>query len=100
MTVRPTLERYVYSVQSESNAARWYRVDLTANFGGGQCSCTDWSTRRQPALNAGIPILTKATLCKHAKAAFWHFLREVMPKLAEEETIPKRKTHHEPPHHP
>lgn len=85
MNVRPIAERYCYEVQSETDPRKWYRVDLTANNGAGVCPCTDWATRRQPALDRGEKPLTRATLCKHARAALWAFLREVMPALARDE---------------
>lgn len=91
MKAHPTLERYVYSVPSDRNPRVCYRVDLTANKGATFCSCTDFATRRQPAIDEGKPILTNETLCKHGKRALWQFLREVMPRLAEEEDRPKRK---------
>ncbi len=90
MKASPTLERYVYSVPSDRNPRVCYRVDLTANNGAGFCSCTDFATRRQPAIDAGEPILTNASTCKHLRRALWQFLREVMPRLADEEQKPKR----------
>ena len=91
MKAIPTLERYVYSVPSDRNPRVCYRVDLTANKGATFCSCTDFATRRQPAIDEGKPILTNETLCKHGKRALWQFLREVMPRLAAEEDRPKRR---------
>ena len=35
MTIRPTGERYVYEVSSDTRPGRFYRCDLTANHGGG-----------------------------------------------------------------
>ena len=91
MSAKPTLERYVYSVPSDRNPRICYRVDLTANKGAGFCSCTDFSTRRQPELDAGAPMLTKQTTCKHLRRALWQFLREVMPRLAAEEDQPRKR---------
>lgn len=84
--------RYLYEVPSGSNPGAVHLCDLTANGGAGKCSCVDHGTRRQPALDKGIPALTAPTLCKHLRAAYWHFLREVMPVLAEQESKPKRET--------
>lgn len=92
MPATSTVERYVYSVPSDRNPRVCYRVDLAANNGAGFCSCTDFGTRRQPAIDAGEPILTKATTCKHQRRALWQFLREVMPRLAAEDDRPRKRT--------
>lgn len=92
MTVRPTNERYVYEVSSDTRPGRFYRCDLTANKGGGFCSCRDHQTRRQPAIDRSEPILTSPTLCKHLRRAYWQFLRDVMPTLAEQEDNPRKRT--------
>jgi len=74
-------ESFVYQVASTTRAGRRYRVDITANNGAMWCACTDWSTRRQPALDRGEPRLTRKTTCKHARAALRHFCLQILPKL-------------------
>lgn len=85
VTVRATNERYVYEVESNTKPGQFYRCDLAYNGGGGRCSCMDHQTRRQPAIDRGQPILTASTLCRHLKRAYWHFLQEVMPRIAARE---------------
>ena len=83
---RPTAERYVYEVPSDTNPRHPpYRVDLVANGGGGRCSCADFAARRQPELDLGAEILTRATTCKHTRKAFDHFARQMMRALAQSE---------------
>lgn len=86
--ITPTGERYCYLVPSDSRPGQTYRVDLAANGGAGWCQCMDFSTRRQPALDRGEPILTAPTLCRHLRRAYWHFLREVMPAVAKRDDHP------------
>lgn len=80
-------ETMVYDVQSASRPARTYRVDLLANGGGIRCACTDHSTRRQPAIDDGKPLLTRATLCKHGWAALRHFNLGLLSRMANAEDI-------------
>jgi hypothetical protein len=91
MTIKATPERYCYEVPSNTKPGKTYKCDLTANSGAGVCPCRDHQTRRQPALDRGASPLTNATLCRHLKAAYWHFLREVMPNLAEQEDRPSNR---------
>lgn len=76
--------RYVYLVRSEVNPNKWYRVDIVANGGFGECSCTDWATRRLPAIKLGEE-MGPATMCKHVEKARDHFLNHLLPVLAEKE---------------
>lgn len=78
----------VYEVESRTEPGHWYRCDLTANGGGGHCSCQDHKCVAQPALDRGEEILRQGTLCEHTKAAYWHFLRNLMPELAHHENTP------------
>lgn len=83
-------ERYCYRVPSHSKAGKFYDVDLTASGGAGFCPCVDHSTRRQPAIDRGETPLTPATTCRHVRAAAWHFTRQLLAALAEQESKPKR----------
>lgn len=74
-------ERFVYMVASHSKPGRRYRVDITANNGGMECHCKDFVTRRQPAIDRGEPLLTRATTCRHTRAAMRHFWLKLIPKL-------------------
>jgi hypothetical protein len=89
MSIRE-IGRYVYAVPSVSKPGEWHTVDLTANGGASVCSCRDHQTRRQPAIDRGEPALTTATTCRHVRAAAWHFTRQLLAALAEQESKPKR----------
>lgn len=78
MIVRELAGRLSYEVKSETIANKWYTVFLEENNGGGICNCTDFSTRKQTALNKGEMVLTDLTACKHIEAAVWHFARTVL----------------------
>ncbi len=82
---KETTERMVYCVPSYTKTGRSYRVDLTANGGYSQCECTDWSTRRWPAIKAGRPMGTRATLCCHGLKARRHFLNGLLVAMAQSE---------------
>jgi hypothetical protein len=82
---RETAERFCYEVPSDRNPRVVYRVDLTAEGGYGRCSCTDWNTRRWPAIKEGKPMGTRETLCKHGMKARRHFLNKLLARLAQEE---------------
>lgn len=83
--VNETSERMVFAVRSDRFAHIAYRVDLTANKGAGQCSCTDWGTRRWPALKAGAEPWSHDATCKHVRAAGTHLLRGLLKRMAESE---------------
>lgn len=83
-------ETMVYDVQSASRPARTYRtyrVDLLANSGGIRCACRDHSIRRQPAIDDGKPLLTRATTCKHGWAALRHFNLGLLARMANAEDV-------------
>lgn len=82
MTIYASTERYVYQVPSERNPRVRYRVDIVANGGAGRCSCTDFGCRRQPNIDAGVPMHTADTVCKHLRAVHRYFLREILTELA------------------
>lgn len=81
-----TEERFVYLVPSDKNPKRKYRVDMTANNGGGECACMDFAARRQPAIKAGKPLFSMATTCRHSRRVFAYFFMELMRDLAYKET--------------
>lgn len=95
--IEPTGERYCYRVQSGTNLNKTYRVDLAANQGGGFCQCLDFATRRQPALDAGAEILTRATTCKHLRKAYAYFFRAVMRGLASQDDTESPSSPSSPP---
>lgn len=74
-----------YRVQSDTHPGRFYRIDLLANNGAGQCSCTDYSTRRGPALTSGKPAWTSASTCKHLRRTAWFFMKQLLKELSIQE---------------
>lgn len=82
---KETNERMVYEVPSDEVPGRKYRVDLIANRGAGQCACRDFNTRRQPAIDRGEPVWTKATSCKHSRRAAWFFIKKLFREMAQAE---------------
>lgn len=78
-------ERYVYSVDSESDVGATYRVDLVANAGRGECSCRDFETRKAPAIRNGAAIRSDAATCKHIRAVQDYFLVEMLKMLSAKE---------------
>lgn len=89
--VSETGDRMRFWVRSRSNPKIRHVVDLTANRGGGECSCEDWKKRRGPALRAGGKTLTRETTCWHVRQALTHFCRGLLSAMAEsEETPPPR----------
>lgn len=80
--IETTDERMVFRVPSEKNPKVKYRVDLIANGGYGHCQCTDFATRRQPAIDEHFPADTRATLCKHLVRARRFFLNDLLRTLA------------------
>ena len=84
-TPRETSERMVYACPSDRNPRITYRVDLTAEGGYGRCSCTDYATRRFPAIKSGGAMGTAATACKHVLKVRLHFLNALLKAMAESE---------------
>lgn len=82
LSIRPTLEKYVYAVSSESHPHIRYRVDLLANHGAGHCQCVDFGTRRQANIDLGLEACERPTRCKHLQAAHQYFLREILRELS------------------
>lgn len=72
-----------YWVESWTNATRPHLVDLAEHFGNGSCSCTDFLTRRQPAIVEGKRLFTDATSCRHVTAARRHFTEHTLADMAE-----------------
>lgn len=79
-----------FLVESVSSPGRPHTVDLLENDGAAVCTCTDWSTRRSPALRDGHLPYTEATTCKHIRAATAHFLREILPAISAQQQTPRR----------
>lgn len=65
-------DRLTYEVLSETVHQQYYLVDLSEHKGNGECSCTDFNTRRAPNLKATGRIVNyghpDATRCKHINA--------------------------------
>jgi hypothetical protein len=59
-----------------------HTVDLSMNDGSGACSCADFSIRRQTAVDEGQPLFTRATQCKHIRAAVEHWKRTTLQMIA------------------
>ncbi len=84
----PEGSRMVYLCPSASNPTRSHRVDLLGMGGAGECSCKDWATRRGPAIKAGMPPGTRATLCRHVLAVRRHFLNGLLAEMSRQESNP------------
>lgn len=94
--IAPTGERMCYNVPSSSNPKRTYRVDLIAQGGFGECTCKDWATRRGPAIKAGEPPGTRATMCRHVILARRFFLNSLLAEMAAAESEHYHAQHHRP----
>ncbi len=79
-------ETMVFKVKSETKKGKDYRVDLLAQNGFGQCSCTDWGTRRWPNMKPGAVAGMRGTACKHVLAARRHFLNGLLADMAKSES--------------
>lgn len=75
-------ERMRYRVESWSAENRPHVVDLLAHGGLGECSCTDWQTRRWPLIRDGE---TAGTRCRHVTAARDFFLSQLLARMAADE---------------
>lgn len=71
-----------YRVESWSRPNQPHLVDLSLAHGNGACSCTDYVTRRAPAIKAGKPLFTKATSCRHVRMARKHFTVTTLAEMA------------------
>lgn len=86
LQVEETGDRMVFFVHSEADPRRVYRVDLLAHGGRGECMCKHWRTRCWPLIRDGASIADPFTACKHVTAARRHFLLQLLPKMAAQET--------------
>lgn len=86
--IRETGDRWVYEVRSRTRRDRWYRCDLTAHAGAGQCACKGWQTVRWPAIRDGAEPCSPATECWHMAQLHRRFLGRFLARLAEEESDP------------
>jgi hypothetical protein len=73
-----------YFVESWGQPKYPHVVDLAMNQGNGACSCTDFTTRRQPAIDAGKPLFTRETQCKHLIVAHRHWHRTTLQIISEQ----------------
>lgn len=68
--VKPAaLEPLCYMVASDSEEDAPHRVELETNDGWGQCSCGDWTYRRNPDRRERNHDRPKHGQCKHLVAA-------------------------------
>jgi len=58
-----------YRVLSDSDPTLPYTVDLSENWGNGECRCVDFITKRNIAIKDGKKLFTRATTCKHIRDA-------------------------------
>ena len=79
-----------YHVESWSRPRRPHVVDLLAYGGSGECSCTDWSTRRGPAVKAGESV---GIYCRHVLAARSYFLNGVLSAMANQQARLESASH-------
>lgn len=82
--VKETGDRLTYLVKSESGP-KWYRCDLLAMSGYGQCQCRDWEMRRSAGVARKLAMGTAATACKHLLKARLYFLNGLLVRMAKEE---------------
>ena len=73
-----------FRVESWSNPQKPHLVDLLARKGFGECSCTDWVTRRAVNARNGAPMGTDETMCRHVKVARLYFLNKLLVKMAQD----------------
>jgi hypothetical protein len=73
-----------FRVESWSNPQRPHTVDLLSQKGFGECSCTDWVTRRAINARNGAAMGTEATMCRHIKAARLFFLNRLLTRMAQD----------------
>lgn len=83
LEVVETGDRLVYRVRSEANPRNFYRVDLLANDGRGECMCKWWATHCWPIIRDG-----GVSWCKHGDACRSHFLNQLLPEMARRERRP------------
>lgn len=75
-----------FHVESWSHPQRPHVVDLLAHTGRGECSCTDWQTRRGPAIKAGASQGSPEALCRHVKVARVYFLNKLLRSMAHDQS--------------
>lgn len=76
-------ERMRFHVTSESGQQP-YLVDLSEQRGEGQCGCLHFAMRVNPARRDG-----KLTYCKHIKAAYGFFGRQMAREIAAKQKQPR-----------
>ena len=80
--VRATDEFLVFEVQSFTDPAKTYRVDLSMWWGSGACSCEQFQCRIQPRLGSGD--WTEPTTCKHLQAVYRYLACQVSRRAIEQ----------------
>jgi hypothetical protein len=80
-------EPWCFHVESWSRPQQPHRVELLAQDGFGECSCTSWGTRKWPAIRDKTVKVrgTKATECRHVEAARVYKWNQQMRDLAARE---------------
>jgi hypothetical protein len=81
-----------YLCRSASLPQSHHMVDLSKNYGNGECSCVDFIARRNPAIKAGAELFTRATSCRHLIAVRNHWtvttLRQIAAMINQNEAKP------------
>lgn len=80
-------EPLCFSVESWTDAKHPHRVELLAQDGFGECSCTNWGTKKWPVIRDKQAKLrgTKATECRHVEAArIFYWNREIKRMAADQ----------------
>jgi len=80
-----------FHVESWSSPQKPHLVDLLEYDGAGACSCTDWSTRRGPAIKAGCLPGLPETMCRHVAVARRVFLNQLLRQMATEHALPNAR---------
>lgn len=77
-------EPWCFRVESWSTPSQPHRVELLANDGFGECSCTNWGTKKWPAIRDRLAKVrgTKLTECRHVEATRIFYWNREMKRLA------------------
>lgn len=83
-----------FLVQSDSNPATWYTVDLLAYWTNGQCDCPDFRCRMEPHLRLGKPERPE-WICKHIRFCRTQLKDWLLQALLDHEYRKTYKTSHQ-----